>query len=226
MNHESKQHRFKLVVLEGKNRAPSLETLYDRIYTFWKTFWLQTYRSVDGPKVLHSDHFIRQRVYSVFYDDKPVAFFLADQFDMNNLAHRDHSYFEAYPDSFFDKINRLQLTKVLTISYLSVDPNWRQLRDYPLADLLMSLAVKAFQSSEAQAMIGHSRNDRKTDELARRHGGESFGQGIAYGIPSDFFVFSPHTARFSPKPDVAKLVEELWTYQLSHLNPKKPSLPK
>jgi GNAT superfamily N-acetyltransferase len=211
-----------------KTRAPvkGLADDYERAYAFWHTMWQSTFREVNADVELHSDVFLMHDEASVvLLGDQPVGLMLYDYRDLRVAAHRDISFFTHYPPDTLEALQAQGVCQVMLAGQLTVHPDWRRRRVGPfMSEALVSLALRRFLSSKADAMIAFTRNDRNTQELAYRRGARPLRQNhSAYGIASDVVAFYPEHVRESPQPQIADAVRRLW--QQTRVPKVSPSVP-
>jgi hypothetical protein len=218
--------KLQLVILRSKDsKEPALQS---EIYSFWHQHWSQTYREIGRSELLHADDFLRQEeVAALFYDKKPIASILFDWLDVTNPVHQKHSFFYPLDDQKIANLSeKFQLKSCIVFNFLAVDQAWRK-NEISIADLILGLAVKRFESSNFKNVIAFCRNTRKANELMHRHGGISAIKDLLVNSESsDFGVFNRSSILDAEKNSYHELIQKLWKNRIMersrHPQFKKP----
>jgi hypothetical protein len=119
-----------------------------------------------------AEDFIRQQfVTGLFVGDKPVSFHGYGLFDLEALPHLDLHYFHPFRSKALSELQLRNVKKVMTLEYLLLDPEFRKTKvGKSLASLVVSLSLRAFQTTSADAAIGVTRNDRGVNNMVYKKG--------------------------------------------------------
>lgn len=195
------------IVLPEKIGSLINSDLYFKIYSFWKTQWEPVLRSVKKIEFLKSDDFLRQfEVNALLYQDNVIGILCLDYFDLNSLAHLEHSYFSWLSYLDYNKFRDCGLS--LVINQLAVDPFWRG--ENGVADLLVGLACKRYSESVFSSMICATRNTRSTNKLAERWSAHILlDDQVVNEEPSTFYRFNKD-CYLKTQNSVKIVAERLW----------------
>lgn len=195
-----------------RNPRDNERDLCEKAYRFWKSSWLETYRSLGVEKSsFFSDDFLDRELSALFYQGEPVALFFNNFFDMTRESIAEHSYFKNHPGEVIDFLRKKNFKEVMFLSYMTVHSEWRTSRtDVPLPELLFSLAIKRFLDLGQTALSGYIRTDKSFYSSFYNHGAEKILSAVAYNAPVDFCYLTSKTAKLSDDPAVRNACHFLW----------------
>lgn len=219
---------LKCYVLPGHIRdcQPKFISLYNQAYEFWRHFMGQEMRTenlTDIENKLSSDGFMLFEDIYVLCDerDEPenpgaelvvVGLFCFDTKDITSRAILDQSYFKSYPNNILEKYI-LPLDKIMTIGHLLVHPDWRRSQiGIGLSDILVWFMHQRFLESGSDLMIYFTRNNRGTNQLGTKFGGEIILQDYQYGgLAADVIATKPSNVVMDcGNQEVNQLSMSLW----------------
>lgn len=200
------------VVLRGKPQGTE-KGWHDRAYLFWKRFWTQVLRENGTTETVRADEFLRQdRVTCLAFGDRIVAMHAYTFFDLRYLATRDHAYFKRYTEKFFRELERRGVSRVMTMEFFSVEPEWRGSRvGVSLASVLAGLGLKIAREEGVQATISIARTDIGAAKIGHEYGAVSLDTGVnVFNTPCDLVAFFPELIHDHADPVVNDLVSHFW----------------
>ncbi len=182
-----------------------------RAFELWQRTWAETFKELGVDRRLNSDDFLHRELGGLFAGDKPIGFMLFHFLDLSDVVWLESAYFNNYPPEI-KALHTERPEKVMVISYMTLEPEWRKSEtDLPVSELLTSFAVLRFLSSDAKRLIGYFRNNRRTNEMFYRHGGQPLLKGTsAYNVEVDFAEISRDQAQLSSLAGCGEAALELW----------------
>jgi hypothetical protein len=164
--------------------------LIGEAYRCWGEVWKQTFQELEDRTDLPSDDFTRQdEVGAIFHGYECVALTFFRWVDLSNPMHQDDSYFAVWPEDARAAACS-DGSAICVSSNFTIAAPWRRASGCSLKDVLAALVVERFLISDADALVGTMRNDRRMNEVA-------YGVGlrpvlrdvIHHGVAVDLMVF-------------------------------------
>lgn len=212
-------------VLPGHVRSCKAQYLdrYNFVYDFWRVFMGYEMRNEnlsDIDEKLSSDAFMLfEDIYALFYESpyekSIVGIFCFDTKDVRSKAILDQSYFKSYPQEVVEGYI-LKVNKIMTIGHLLVHPNWRRSKiGIGLSDILVWFMHKRFVESSADLMIYWTRNNRGTNALGKKFGGQAIMENLEYGgLDADIIVIKPEEVVLDCGDEVVnEFSQHLWDHR-------------
>jgi hypothetical protein len=182
-------------------------------YACWRSVWETTLRELDNADRVFSDDFTRQdELGALFYADRCVGLTGYRWVDLSLPGYRDDSYFKVWPRTALETALG-HGSRICVGSNLTVLPQWRgALEGYSVKEILMTLAVRRFLASDADAMLGTMRNDRGMNHLVYRLGARPVLQNVSHhGVQVDLVTFARHAmGPIEPGHKIDLLTQALW----------------
>jgi hypothetical protein len=181
-------------------------------FELWEKIWLETFDELQVKhKQVTSDDYLSKELGGLFLGDKPVGFLLYHFCDLGKRTHQKMSYFHNYPEDLYRKVIG-QGDQAMVITYMTLDHAWRKSQtNVPISELLIGFAVMRFMESQAKRLLGYFRNNRGTQNMFYRHGGQPLLLGShAYNVEVDFAEITRSTARLSEWQACADLTFRKW----------------
>lgn len=200
-------------------QTDDLKALQNRVYDFWHSIWLNTFDELNGEKQLYSDDFHRQdEITFLTFRGEVISYFGFSFFDLALRSHTGHSYFKNYPDDVLAKLNAMNLTRVMTMGYFAVAPEWRKSsRGTLIAEAQLAMGYKRFLESNSNALIAYARNNRKVNELCYMYGSRCIkADQLVHHVSVDFLYTLKNEVRSNPDPFIQKTVDDLWMNRIIH----------
>ncbi len=186
--------------------------LNERCFELWEKVWIETFAELQvANKKVTSDDYLSKELGGLFLGDQPIGFLMYHFCDLKKRTHQKMSYFHNYPQSLYDEvIAKGDLSMVIT--YMTLDHAWRKSQtDLPISEILIGFSVMRFMESEAQRLLGYFRNNRGTQNMFYRHGGQALRLNEqAYNVEVDFAEITRPTARLSTWKDCADMTFMKW----------------
>ena len=228
----SKSLRFeklKYSVLPGNHFYDTQKRpLYDRTYSLWKEFWKTIYTNVGSPESFLADDFFRQTYVGVITHDSDIVAVLGSTiFDINSPSTLDHRYFKFYPVPFISALKKSELTRILSVEFLTVPERWRKsVTGLSLSEAIIGLNLKLMNESFADGVIGTARRDNKVHTSCFKFGFETVvGNVKKRNFEVELIALKREKLRPHPEKNLAKLIEKLWENREHHA-PYSYELPK
>jgi len=206
---------FRYIVLPGKCSTDSpYINLYNKAYLYWKIFWTEVF----ADKVfVPADNFLRQDFIPVIlHKDKIVAIHLYTIFTIFSLSVRDHSYFDVYPASFFQNLEKNHVKTVMSIEYLTANPAWRKsIIGISLAEVMIGASLKYLDYLNMKAAIASTRNDRKVKQMCYNFGFDCFQAGLLFHGYEIVLVVG-YRGKVTPHPnnEIEKIISYFWNNKI------------
>lgn len=215
-------YNLQCFTMPSKLRHGDTETafIYDRAYDLWRSStreMLEQLQLTDRLNQFVSDDFLLfDHLVALFYGKHPVAILMYELIDLHRQAFLEQHYLSLYPPEALQQL-RAQGRILMVMGNFCVHPDWRQSMIGPgVADLLTSLvSIFCYLPSTADNLAVITRNNRKTNELAYRHGGQALvKEHAANNCMTDIIVFPRDKVHFSPLPGLAALAKFLWQHRI------------
>lgn len=227
---DSRINELKCYVFPGHIRdcKPEFKKLYNTAYRFWRVFMgyeMNKEKLEDIDSKLSSDGFMLfEDIYTLFYGDAIVGFFCFDTKDMHSEAICDQSFFKSFPQDILQRYIT-PADKIMTIGHLLVHPDWRRSKiGIGLSDILVWFMHKRFVESGSDLMIYWTRNNRSTNQLGIKFGGEAILENYEYGgLTADAIATRPNKVILDSGDEVVNLISEgFWK---NRIDAREDSLP-
>lgn len=210
-------HDFRYVMCPGSQPEPAFVHLHQQIYSCWELIWTKAFEELKVSKPLYSDPFTRQDyVGALFHKDKCVGMSFFRWAHATRADFAKDSYFANWSEDHLAQLSS-RGPHIIVCSNYTVHPDARGTQlGLSTKDLLLGMIVETFMNSNADAMTGATRRDRKVNDVCHRWGAKEIAEEIpsGYGDTVDLVgFFKDHIAAFPPhilKP----LAQKLWTERL------------
>ncbi|MGZ3696096.1 MAG: hypothetical protein ACXWQO_18780, partial [Bdellovibrionota bacterium] len=119
---------YQYYLLPSANPPAHLAGRHNQIHKFWKESWLEVLQQLKAETNQLDDDFLRQDfIASICTDAEVVAVHLYSIFALDTEASCAHRYLKGnYPPEFFEKLKAMGVRTVMSLEYLTVNPNWRK----------------------------------------------------------------------------------------------------
>lgn len=211
---EMSEKNFRYVMCPGAQPSLDHMQVYEQIYQCWEEVWSKTFSELKVPRSLVSDAFTRQDyVGALFYKDKCIGMSFFRWTNSSSAVFSKDSYFANWSADHL-KYLCSRGNKIIVCSNYTIHPDARGLQlGVATRDILLGMIVETFMNSDADAMTGATRLDRKVNEVCERWGAEQ----IATHIPSGFGDAEVNLVGFfkdkinnHPVPLLKALTSRLW----------------
>jgi hypothetical protein len=164
--------------------------LVGEAYRCWAEVWKETFQELENRSDLPSDDFTRQdEVGAIFHGYECVALSFFRWVDLRSPMVQDDSYFAVWPQSARDAACADGSNVCISSNFTLAAP-WRRASGCSLKDVLAALVVERFLVSDAEALVGTMRNDRRMNDLAYSVGLRPVLQGVIHhGVEVDLMVY-------------------------------------
>jgi hypothetical protein len=181
--------------------------LVGEAYRCWSEVWKEAFQELENRSDLPSDDFTRQdEVGAIFHGYECVALSFFRWVDLGSPMVQDDSYFSVWPQRARDAACA-EGSNVCISSNFTLAAGWRRASGCSLKDVLAALVVERFLVSDASALVGTMRNDRRMNDLAGSVGLRAVLQGVIHhGVEVDLMVY--HRATCS-RPPASPLEESI-----------------
>jgi hypothetical protein len=210
---------FKYVILSG-NATDHAEFIHihNDVYALWKSVWTQVFQDLKIDSSQLANDFFRQKyIGALYYKEQVAAVHLYSRFSLKSQAAQEHSYFQQnYPREFFDKLQAMNISEILSMEYLTVSPHFHFKKlGLSLAELIMALDFRLFHNTDAMALIAPARNDFKISHKAYKHGCICLVPNVVnHNVSCDLIAGIRGQLRDSDDPELCKLVDAIWEERL------------
>lgn len=213
--------KLQLILLPGHTVPPELREYHDNAYRLWRKVWESTFQELKTDATVRADNFVRQEIISaLFLGKQAVGLILYSLFDLELVAVREHSYLETYPPELVSRLRDDGVHGVLSMEYLSLDPDWRVALDgAPLSKIMIGIAPKVFEWSGADAAVAVTRNEKKVNEALYGFGARCLRTNLTkHNVAVDIVAFRKGDPRPSGDPHVDGRIESLWAGRIDALD--------
>lgn len=215
------QHNFnnlQLYILPSANPPPHLVKLHDKIFEFWRDIWTQEFNTLHFDTAFLIDDFIRQDfIAAICLGSDVIAVHLYSLLAIDSLAARSHRYFSLnYPPIFFERLGNMNVRKVMSMEYLTVNPAWRKAQaNIHIGAVMGAMALHLMEQHKLDAVIAPARRDHKVHELAYARGGDCIVENISnHNVSCDLIACRREKILPHPSKEVSALIAKLWTERL------------
>lgn len=191
---------FPLRVVVMPTRAPvqGNDVLYNEAYNTWQKCWKEALFELDGTSELPCDHFTRQDyAVALFHGQKCAALIFFRRIDPKLEAHRNDSYFEAWPKDFLATFGEANQTAMIC-SWITTLPEYRRTLNNPaLKNLDLSLRLSEvmnyfMQDVQADVTFGTVRINRSADKMCAYSGSRTVMKDRSqHGVAVDLITWVP-----------------------------------
>lgn len=188
--------------------------VHNRAYVFWKNFWINVLEMNNSNESLNLDSFYRPYITTLLHNEDEIAgMHMYSAFDLRQISHKEHSYFQlSYPNEFLTSLYESGVESLLTMEFLTVSPNWRKsLIGFSLAEVIMSLGIKIFQSLDIDCFITLARADVKVPDLLRKINFTRYGEMLQrHNTPCEAMLLNRKDVISHPDARIDNLVNKFW----------------
>jgi ribosomal protein S18 acetylase RimI-like enzyme len=193
--------------------------VYSDTYRFWRGVYTHVYSHSKCPKSLNTDNFYRQdEIFSLVHENKIIGCILFSYHNAKSESLWDLKYFEDLSPDMIGEIRRSTPNSLMLMESLTVHPEWRRSSSgLPLADILLGVAMKAFQASGCDTLVGTPRVDVKVHRLCERYNGHSLGPIAKSNYQCETFIFRANESHFHPVEETKGQIQQLWDRRIETL---------
>jgi hypothetical protein len=180
-----------LYVFAGRSDQAEIKSIYEEVYSKWKSIWKSTFLELDGTAELHSDSFTRQdKIVAVFYKNECVSFAGLRSYNLDLSASVEDSIFSAWPHSCLKQLSS-EGKNVLVCSNLGVNPAFRGplKMGASLKNLNIYACVRILLEDGFDAMAGTTRFNKGVHTAAYSNGAVLLGKSTMHGVAVDLVGF-------------------------------------
>lgn len=195
---------------------PTYLTHYHKTLSFWREIIqsaLIEEKNFSLADNLSDTHFTDcDEAVALFCQDQPIGLFM---FRWINLEYADSATQTALTERFSPALlaylTEKKLTHLMTMGQLAINPDWRKSRaNLNIADIFMGFAVTRFLESSAGALITTTRNNRRTNALCYRRGGQQFSNSVVFNVESDTVFFERDFVKPVASQTLENTISRLW----------------
>lgn len=192
-----------------QDSEPSKEQ--DDLFDFFALYWNETWKELKVEAPHFEDDFYRlHSQVGFFHDSKPIAFHGYGYFDLRKKSHREHSYFKKVGVPFAEELVRRNRTKLISLEYMMVHPEYRKFSNTHMAEILMGFSTQYFVGSDFHGYIGPCRNNRKINDLGKQVGGIPLFENILlHQVEVDIYLVPLEQVQLHPNPNVQSKIDDL-----------------
>lgn len=200
MSNSKISQMFPLRVVVMPTRAPveGNDQLYVEAYNTWEKCWKEAFLELEGSDELFCDHFTRQDYMVGLYDGrKCAALIFFRRINVKLEAHRNDSYFKAWPKDFLKEIAGRHETAMIC-SWITTLPEYRRTKNNPdLRNLEISLRLSEvmnffMQDANIDITFGTVRINRSADKMCSYSGSRTLMKDLTHhGVAVDLISWEP-----------------------------------
>ncbi|NJL24242.1 MAG: hypothetical protein HC902_03045 [Calothrix sp. SM1_5_4] len=204
------------VILPGRLELGSPWTdLQNRAYSYWVEFWNGVFKAnkVEAPVNFKPAFFRMSAITVLLFENQIIGMHMYCFFNLEQLSHRDHEYFQSERGSrFIEILQKHGVSRIMSMEFLTVDPNWRKGSvGISLGAVLSSLGSRIQRAAGLEAATTIARKDLGVDAFARDFGFENVTEGLnMYNTPVVFQCLFTDKIRDLPDTDTRSYVDLYW----------------
>lgn len=211
---------LRYVILPG-HLAPASPyvDLHNRAFEYWKTFWNMVFEQnkTSTSTDFHSNFCSMSLVTLLLSENDVIGMMLHSIFNLEQLSHHEHPYFKKGLRSvFLDDLRTKNLSSVMSMEYLSIDPKWRKRElGVSLGAVITSLSTKIQQSCSVEASTGSVREDNGVADVFLNLGGVALRSNIdMHNTPVSLVCIYTNQVKELADPKARQLANTLWSNRL------------
>lgn len=184
---------FQFILLKIRDCDRTSENLVNQAYFFWRTFWSKELSKFTNNVPKWADEFYRHDyVGLITYHGQPVALHLYGFQGLGLSACRGQSYFESYSEDFITRVRRDGYHRVISTSWLAVNPTYQRLDDRILfSKCMLVLAQHVCRHFNYDANIATTRMDNGIAAKIIDWGGRSYGEKLHNDVQCALLLITP-----------------------------------
>jgi hypothetical protein len=196
--------------------------LHNQAFEYWKSFWEEVFRQNrlrDGEVEFAVDFTRMDLVCLVMSGTEIAGMHLYEFINVEQLAMREHHYFNNETGKvFLDSLGHHGADLVMTLEYLTVNPNWRKkFIGTSLASVVVSLGTRVQAATGAKASLGRAREDVGVNAMAQDCGAVILKDKIdMYNTPVSCICIYSDSIKDIDDPVGRALVQRLWNERVDH----------
>jgi hypothetical protein len=208
---------LKFVLCPGSLPAKEYQPIYEEVYSCWRQVWQETYTELNLNKALYSDAFTRQDLIgAVFKNDHCLGMCFFRWCDARQPDFSVDSYFSNWTPEHLNVL-RSRGDEIIVSSYFTIHPLARRGNlGFSMKDLLVAISIETFMNSQAHAMAGNLRVDKKVNEVCKKWGGYLIESDVpaGNGMTGDLMGFFKDVIQSRPPMELDGQLRELWKNRL------------
>ncbi|NCN39608.1 hypothetical protein GW916_00005 [bacterium] len=207
--------QLQLSILPGQIQNPlplKQQHLYEQTYSHWKQIWTEVFQKAGGLSCLDPHNFLRQSIICVLHKEGEVAAICTGTiFDLSSQIWNDHHYLKPFPESTMQQLRNTGHNHVMSGEYLSVSRNFRRaFSRISLAEIMIGLVLKCYESLELDAIFNTTVKEVKTDKMCKKFGFQEIGSYQKYGLNCALLMNNFSTLSGHPDPETQALIQQLF----------------
>lgn len=205
-------------VLPGS--ATHCDAAYLHQYHHTLSFWREIIRSAlteeknfSAADNLKNTHFTENDEAAVLFDQtQPIGLFMFRWLDLHDIDPAIHAALaNRFSSELLDYLRTKKLSRLMLMGQLAIHPHWRKSSaNLAIADILMGFAINRFVESSADALLTTTRNNRRTNALCYRRGGQQFSSTMVFNVESDTVFFERSFVKSLESTTLENTISRLW----------------
>ena len=178
-------------VLRPRGTRPKERGRLSLAYECWKDAWGAMLRRLDNTELSFADDFSRQDEIGALFDgDECIGLSGYRWLDLSLAFNRADSYFAPWPLDALDAIARSSPRVCVGSNLVVSSVGHGRMGAVKVSEALLALAVRRFQESNAQVLLGTMRNDRSMNAHAYRLKARALAHDVySHNVLVDLVVF-------------------------------------
>ena len=200
--------------------ATHCEATYLKHYHQTLSFWREIIQSAlteeknfSAADNLKDTHFTENNEAVVLFDQThPIGLFMFRWLDLDHIDPATHTALtNRFSSHLLDYLHTKKLNRLMLMGQLAIDPRWRKSSaNLAIADILMGFAINRFTESSADSLLTTTRNNRRTNALCYRRGGQQFSNTVVFNVASDTVFFERSFVKPLESPLLENTISRLW----------------
>ena len=188
--------------------------LHNKVYGYWKSFWLETFANNKSNSQPSADVFYRQDTVAVLtYELDIIGTLFCSENNVASDVVSEIKYFNRpHIHEFCSRNKNSGLSNIATYEMLTVNPKYRRrITGVPFGSILLGLIAECFKSMQADMMIGPVRLDNGVDKMVSDFGWELVSESyMMHETPVSLSVLFKSGVRPTEDQFIQKHISRLW----------------
>jgi hypothetical protein len=206
----AKECRY-VVLDQRKSLSPSQIQVQTEFFSFWSSYWNGVLQSVGVTETMDPGEFYSQhKITALLHESEIVAMHVMCCYERAEFE--SSPYFKHFDPAFLTALKKFNVQRLLTLQYLTFNPEWKKAKVKPLVVLPMTIVSLSMLHKElegADAVVSVARRDVGiANALVKMNFQEILTSGIYNNTPVSYQLsYEPRTY---PHPDAEALTEYYW----------------
>ncbi len=217
---ENMQLDLQYFLFPSGNPSIEFQEIHNKTFGLWMDVWSKVFKELNFDTSGLEDDFLRQDIIAtICHKNEPIAIQLYSFLSIDSAAAMSQRYLKQFPPEFFEKLRSFDATRVMSLEYMTVHPEWRKGKvSFPLGQALIGLSCKVLSQFRYDASIAPARRDYKVHEVIYAWGGEPIVANVSnHNVACDLIAIRKDKYTEHKDKDLQAEVERLWKSRVDNL---------